>query len=334
MKIFVSVPTVSIVRSTFFSPEVQSYLEKCGQVTYSPLDRHLRPEEFAQYAGDADVLMTGWGHPMIDANLLKGTSIKLIAHTGGSVADYVSSEVYDMGIRVISGNELYAESVAEGALAYMLLALRRMPDYVQEVRSGGWELPCGTEGLLDQTVGIVGMGTISRKLIRLLNLFRVKLKLYSSHPIDRQYLDEIGAVQASIEEIFSTCKIVSLHSALNDQTRGMIGKEHFDLLQDGAVFVNTARGAIVRENELIEALKENRFRAVLDVYEKEPLAADSLLRALPNVYCIPHKGGPTIDRRPFITKRLADDILRFANAQPLQHEITPNRAKRMTRERS
>ena len=333
MKIYVSVPKNSIVQ-TFFSPEARAYLESCGQVTYSPLDRHPLPEEFAQYAADADVLMTGWGHPMITADLLKGTSIKLIAHTGGSVADYVSSEVYDMGIRVISGNELYAESVAEGALAYMLLALRSMSDYVQEVRSGGWTLPQETEGLLDQTVGIVGMGAISRKLIRLLSMFRVKLKLYSSHPIDPQYLSEIGAVQVSMEEIFSTCKIVSLHSSLNDQTRGMIGKRHFDLMQDGAIFINTARGAIVREDELIEALKENRFRAVLDVYEKEPLAVDSPLRTLPNVCCMPHKGGPTTDRRPIITMRLADDIGRFANAEPMQHEIAPDRAKRMTRERS
>lgn len=334
MKIFVSAPLGRIVRDTFFTPDACARLERHFDVSYSPLDRQLLPEEIKQYAGDADVLMTGWGHSMITAQALEGTSIKLIAHTGGSVANCVSPDVYDAGIRVISGNELYAESVAEGAIAYMLLALRRMSDYVQCIRQGGWELPQGTEGLLDQTVGIIGLGAISRHLIRMLKPFRVKLKIYSGHTIDPAYLIENDATQVSLEEIFSTCKIVSLHSALTDSTKGMIGKAQFDLLPDGAVFINTARGAIIREDEMIEALKENRFRAVLDVYEKEPLDVDSSLRTLPNVYCIPHKGGPTQDRRPMVVKALAEDIFRFSRGEAMQHEITKERGKRMTREQS
>ena len=114
----------------------------------------------------------------------------------------------------------------------------------------------------------------------------------------------------------------------------MIGKEHFDLLQDGALFLNTARGAIVREEEMIEALKENRFMAVLDVYCKEPPELDNPLRHLKNVYCMPHQGGPTIDRTPVITMRLADDILGFAGGKPLRFEIAAEYAKRMTKQRS
>ena len=321
------------MRNTFFAPEACAHLERSFDVSYSPLDRQLLPEELKQYAADADVLMTGWGHCVLTAEALEGTSIKLIAHTGGSVADYADPGVYDAGIRVISGNALYAESVAEGTLAYMLLALRRMPDYVEEVRSGGWRLVSETEGLFDQMVGIIGFGTISRDLIRMLKPFRVKLKIYSGHTIDPSYLAENDAVQVSLEEIFSTCKIVSLHSALTDKTRGMIGKEHFDLLQDGAIFINTARGAIVRETELIGALRENRLRAVLDVYEKEPLDAHSPLRSLSNVYCIPHRAGPTLDRRPMVTMALADDILRFSRGEALQYEITSAQANRMTKER-
>ena len=167
----------------------------------------------------------------------------------------------------------------------------------------------------------------------MLKPFRVKLKLYSGYPIDEAFLNENNAIQASLEEIFSTCRVISVHSALNDRTKGMIGKEHFDLLQDGAIFVNTARGAIIREDEMIEALKENRFRAVLDVFCQEPLAQDSPLRCLDNVYCMPHMGGPTADRCPNITLRLADDIQRFANDEALQYEITRDYAKRMTKQR-
>jgi phosphoglycerate dehydrogenase-like enzyme len=336
MKLFVSIPPTVNAWKRFMTEEARAYLEERFDVSYLPLDRLPKPEEVIRYAQDAEILMTGWGHPMIDAAMLEKTSIKLIAHTGGSVADYVAPDVYEMGIKVISGNDLYAESVAEGTVGYMMLALRKLVDYVDDTRAGNWhsERCAPAEGLLDQTVGLVGMGAITKNLIPMLKPFRAKLKLYSGYPIDPEYLEENNAVQASLEEIFSTCKVVSIHSSLNDRTRGMIGKEHFDLLQDGAVFVNTARGAIIREEEMIEALKENRFMAVLDVYCKEPLDLDSPLRSLKNVYCIPHQGGPTSDRTPVVTMRLADDILRFAAGKPLRYEISGEYAKRMTKQRS
>ena len=335
MKVFVAIPRTVNAWKRFMTEEARAYLEERFDVSYFPLDRLPKPEEVTLYAKNADVLMTGWGHPMITGSMLEGTSIKLIAHTGGSVADYVAQDVYEKGIKVISGNDLYAESVAEGTIGYMMLALRKMVDYVEDTRAGYWhsERCAPAEGLLGQTVGLVGMGAITKNLIPMLKPFGVKLKLYSGYPIDAEYLAQNNAVQASLEEIFSTCKVVSIHSALNDRTKGMIGREHFDLLQDGAVFVNTARGAIIREEEMIEALKENRFMAVLDVYCKEPLEPDSPLRSLKNVYCIPHQGGPTSDRTPVVTMRLADDMLRFAEGKPLQYEISREYAKRMTKQR-
>jgi len=288
-------------------------------------------EEIAEYAADADVIITGWAHCLMDAECLKDTSVKLIVHTGGSVGGVVTPDVYDAGIRVISGNDMYADSVAEGVLAYILTLVRKIPDYCNSVREGNWQ-PRGliTEGLLDQTVGIVGMGAISRRVIKLLQPFNVKVKIYSGHPVEESFLREYNAQQVSLEEVFASCKIVSLHSAMNERTKGMIRKKHFDLLQDGSFFLNTARGKLINEEEMIEALKENRFRALLDVYHKEPLPSDSLLRSLPNVYCMPHVAGPTIDRRPMVTMRLADDILRFVNEDPLRMEISKEYAARMT----
>lgn len=335
MKLFVAIPTTVQAWKKFMTDEVRAYLEERFEVSYLNMDRLPTAQEVAQRAGDADVIMTGWGNPMMDRQLLEQTNIKLIAHTGGSVADYVNQDVYATDIKVISGNEMYAESVAEGVVGYMMLALRKMVDYVEDTRNGNWrsEACAPTEGLLDQTIGLVGMGAITRHLIPMLKPFRVKLKLYSGYPIDPDFLAENNAVQASLEEIFSTCKIVSIHSALNDRTKGMIGKEHFDLLQDGAVFINSARGAIIREDEMIEALQTKRFMAVLDVYSKEPPDLDSPLRHLKNVYCMPHVGGPTNDRSPVIAMRLADDIRRFEKGQKLRYEITGEYAKRMTKQR-
>ena len=129
----------------------------------------------------------------MEAEHLEGTNIKVIAHTGGSVADLVAPSVWEAGYKVISGNDMYAESVAEGALTYILMALRRLPHYIKDMKDGGWRSPhlIATNGLLDQTVGLVGMGTITRYLMKMLKPFHVKLKLYSGYPIDEEILKDM-----------------------------------------------------------------------------------------------------------------------------------------------
>ncbi len=154
------------------------------------------------------------------------------------------------------------------------------------------------------------------------------------YAVEEEFLKANNAAQvASLEEISSTCKIISIHSAMSPKTEGMIGKEHFALMQDGALLVNTARGPVIREEELIEALKEQRFSAVLDVFCQEPPAEDSPLRKLENVYCVPHMGGPTLDRRGHITMRLGDNIEKFARGEEMELEIKADAAKRMTKEK-
>lgn len=338
MKVLVVIPKKEergSVYHTFLNEKARAYLEERHEVRYNPYDRELTTEEFREAVRDCDAIITGWGSPTVTYDMLKDSNVKVLAHTGGSVGTVADQSLYENGIRVISGNPIYARSVAEGVIAYMLTGLRRIPYYVNEVRGGGWHGEQGfySEGLLDRTVGIIGLGAISRYLIEMLKAFHVKVKIYSSHTIDPQYLADNNTQQVSLEEIFRTCQIVSLHSALTPKTEGMIGKEHFDLMQDGALFVNTARGHVVREKEMIEVLKTGRIRAVLDVYHKEPMEADNPLRTLKNVYCMPHMGGPTLDRRPVVTMMLADDLIRFENGAPMEGEVSSEAASRMTVEK-
>ena len=106
------------------------------------------------------------------------------------------------------------------------------------------------------------------------------------------------------------------------------------MMQEDAIFINTARGAIIRQDEMIEVLKERpKMRAVLDVFDGEPLKVDSPLRSMPNVYCIPHRGGPTIDRRKYIGMAMARELVHYVNGEPLEHEISLEAASRMTSQR-
>ncbi len=238
-------------------------------------------------------------------------SLKIVAHTGGTVAGLAPLPVFDRGIRVLSGNDIYAESVAESVIAYALTALRDIPKFQNELLHDGWSHPGWyNEGLLDQSVGLIGFGAVARHTVKLLKPFRNPIKVWADFltPEDEE---RWGIKKVTAEEIFTTCKIISLHTALTPETFHSIDRRLLEMIPDGAVFINTARGKIIDEAALTEELKKQRFKAVLDVYEQEPLPMDSGLRGLPNVTLIPHMGGPTIDRRKAVTECLISEIRRL-----------------------
>lgn len=331
MKILVTMP-VSVTRDTFFDAGVRSRMESMGEVEWNDGSAQWGIEDLKSRMKDVDVCMTGWGSARYVKEILDhAPNLKVLAHTGGSVATIVSDELYDRGIVVLSGNQLYAQSVAEGVIAYILCSLRRIIHYANELQKGHWkEVNSQDEGLLDQTIGLVGFGAVARFLVPMLKPFHVKIKVYDPYVKD-EVLKEHGVERDSLENIFSRCRIISLHAAQTPDTHHMIGKRHFELIQDGALFVNTARAGIVDTEAMIEELQKNRFNAFLDVYDVEPLPADSKLIGLPNVILMPHRAGPTVDRRRIVTMALLDDIQRIFNGQKPFLEIGREYAMSMTR---
>ena len=128
-----------------------------------------------------------------------------------------------------------------------------------------------------------------------------------------------------------TCSIVTLHASLTEKSRGMIGRRELELMPKGGVFINTARGAIIRQKEMEAVLAERPdLRAMLDVYDPEPLEEDNPMRKMENVYLMPHKGGPTVDFRATIGATVVEEIARFLRGETLEHEIIKDVASRMT----
>ncbi len=334
MKFLITIP-VGEVRDTFVLRDVREGLMEMGEVVYNDLGRQFTREELKAALGGIDVAITGWGTTGITGDVLENCdSLKLVAHTGGSVADLVDSTTFDKGITVICGNKMFAESVAEGTITYMTSMMRRIPEYVEEIRGGGWQLPYGshTEGLFDRTIGVLGVGAIARNLMEMLRPFRCKFLVWDdNYTVDPDYLASVNARQTTLEEVLTSSSIVSLHASMTASSFGLLGKREFMMMQQGALFINTARGAIVRQDEMIEALQERPdLRAVLDVFEKEPIDADSPLRKMENVYLMPHMAGPTIDRRPAIGRAMLADIRSFFAGGALVHAIGAAAASRMT----
>lgn len=332
IKVLVTMPS-GLIRDSFIPPALAARLEAECNVRWNMLERNYTQAELAEAIGDAQVCLTGWGSAQFTADVLdKAPNLKVIAHTGGTVASLVDDAAYDRGIWVLSGNELYARSVGEGVICYMLAALRDIPKFANCVQQEGWPQPGWfNEGLLDQRVGLVGFGAVARYTAEMLKAFNVELLICSGHMTDEEAAAH-GARKASIEEIFSTCKVVSLHMAATPQTHHQVNGRLLSMLQDGALLVNTARGSVIDEAALAEALKTRRFKAILDVYEQEPLPDDSPLRGLENCILIPHMGGPTLDRRKFVTAALMEDFQKLLiSGQPSRLEIDRQTARHMTR---
>ena len=139
MKILVTVGAGEVFDS-FFTPKVREVLEGLGEVEYNATGHQAyTKEELIRHVKDVDILITGWGTPRVDEDVMKEASrLKIHAHTGGTMATMTCKEEYDRGVIVLSGNDLFAKSVAEGTLAYTLMALRKMYEDVNSMKSGGW----------------------------------------------------------------------------------------------------------------------------------------------------------------------------------------------------
>lgn len=315
--------------------------EACIKTLHSLGEVRFNESQTEQYEGAAlsdilrcaDVVMTGWGCPCIGAHALPDDArVKLIVHTGGSVATLVDEMTFARGIRVCTANEIYAKSVAEGTVAYILASLRRIPHWNAQVQQKCWPSfdEAGTKGLLNRSVGLIGYGAIARHLVRMLRPFDVTIRVHADFLTEADCARD-GIIKASLDEIAETCDIISLHNSLTPETTGMIGRAFLSKIRDGALFINTARGLIVDEAALADELSTGRFSAVLDVYVKEPLPPDSRLRGLENVLLMPHVAGPTVDRHAFVGREMVAEIDRFTNGEPLRYQIGQEAAMRMTR---
>ena len=330
MKFVVTMPEGPVF-DTFWSPDARRQLESLGDVQWNTLGRQLTPEELAARLHGADVCVTGWGAPVFDERVLSGAdALRLIAHTGGSVKPYVTDLCYQRGVRVLSGNRVFAESVAEGVVAYALASLRRIPLYSTQLQGGYWNSRIENRGLLERRVGIVGYGMIARNVIEMLRPFHCPISVYSRH-LPPHALQTQGLEQSGLEELFATCDVISLHSGMTPENRHMITQPLLRSMKPGALLINTARGALIDEPALCRVLSERPdLSAALDVYETEPLPEGHPLHALDNVLLMPHMGGPTIDRRSAVTRSVLGDIRHFLAGEPMDCEISRSYAEKMS----
>ena len=334
MKILISFAN-DIIMDTFFTEDNIKLAESLADVVWCRGAEATSKEKIKKLIADCDVYVTCWGSLALDAELLDAApNLKLLLHLGSTVTPVATPEVWERGVRVISAFDYFSESTAEGAIAYMLAALRRIPFYNDRLKDGRVWFEDGdtTDGLIYKTVGIVSYGGVGRHIVKKLSVFNVNLKVYDIAPIPREDKERYGIEECSLEELFSSCDVISLHTPYNDKTHHMVDEKLLSMIRKGALFVNTARGPIVDQQALTRHLARGDFNAALDVYEKEPIDMDDPLLSLPNVLMLPHHGGVTTNLRSVLTRDLLTEAADFIkHGASLKNEVHPGYAKNMSK---
>jgi D-3-phosphoglycerate dehydrogenase / 2-oxoglutarate reductase len=255
--------------------------------------------------------------------------LEMVAVSRGGPVNVDLAAADRAGVAVAQAPGRNAAAAAEYAVGMALAALRRIPLADRELRDGRWrgDLYAYDEAGLEldgATVGLVGYGAIGRIVARVLGAFGATV-LVADPYTDATTAETDGVRLVGLEELLRSSSVVSLHARLSDETRGMIGARELDLLPEGAVLVNTARGglldsSVVDSGHLPEALRSGRLGGLaLDVYDVEPPPDDWPLHGVPNVVATPHLAGATKQTAHRAAAIAAGEAARFLRGEPLRH---------------
>ncbi|MFA6240515.1 MAG: hydroxyacid dehydrogenase [Candidatus Hydrogenedentales bacterium] len=277
---------------------------------------------------NVEIVLTGWGGPKMDASFLDNApKLKAVFHAAGSIRPIVTDVFWSRGISISSAWAANAIPVAEYTLSQILFALKqghkamrslRTTRNFEAVRAAIREAPCAH----GSTVGIVGLGMIGRLVVERLKPFDLKILAYDPYASSEASRDSYLEM-TSLEDLFARSDVVSLHAPWIPETVGMITGAHIASMKPNATFINTARGALVREQELINALTmRTDLSALLDVTYPEPPEKDSPLWEMENVFMTPHMAGAMGSECHRMGEYMLEELRRFLDGQPLQWQVT------------
>jgi len=314
MKVFVSrnIPGTSLER-----------LKNSGnEVSISEFDRPATAEELLERGKGCDAVMTLLTDK-IDGEVLDaiGPQLKIVSNYAVGFDNVNVDEATERGVVVTNTpSDEVNEAVAEHTWALMLALARRIVEADEATRRGaykGWEpgIFLGTN-MVGKTLGVIGLGNIGAMTARRARGWKMRV-LYNKRSRDENAEKELGVEFADIDRLYAESDFISLHVPLTDETRHMINKNAFDKMKKGVILVNTARGPIVNEQDLVDAIRDGKLRgAGLDVYDNEPNIHPELV-AMENVIVTPHIASATWEAREKMGHMAVDAILKvFAGVKP------------------
>ncbi|MCL4506898.1 MAG: hydroxyacid dehydrogenase [Chloroflexi bacterium] len=284
---------------------------------------HANPSVLAE----ADVILSGWGCPVFDAELLAAAPrLKAVFYGSGSIKELVTDAFWARGIVISSAWAANAVPVVEYALAHILFGLKCGWQHVASLKREKRTVRYPVAGAFGSTVGIVSLGMIGRMVVERLKTFDVRIIAYDPYVTPAQGAQS-GVEMVTLDELFRRADVVSVHTPWLKETEGLISGAHLASMKPYSTFINSSRGAVVREDEMIAVLQQRAdLVAVLDVTHPEPPAPDSPLYTLTNVVLTPHIAGSMDSECRRMGQYMIAELERYIAGQPLQYSLTRERA--------
>ncbi|WP_052431079.1 phosphoglycerate dehydrogenase [Robinsoniella peoriensis] len=279
--------------SRYCAPGKKLLMDYGCEVIENPYQRPLQFEELKDLTGDADGVIAGvesWNEELYKLS----PNLKGIARFGVGVDNIDLKGARDHGITVTNCPGMNAPAVAEQAVSLMLCLTRQIPCLYNAVREGRWDRTMSHE-LRSRTVGLLGFGAIARNVAKRLMGFEPRVIAYDKYPDYRQ-AEQYGVELVSMEEVLRNSDIISMHLPANEETRHIINEKTISEMKDGVLLVNTARGSLVDEAALAEALQSGKAGGMgTDVFEQEPADLTNPLFSFPQYIATPHTSAETFE---------------------------------------
>ncbi len=279
-------------------------------------------DELLKVIGEYEALIVR-SQTRVDEEVLKAAKkLKIIGRAGVGVDNIDIDAATQRGVVVVNAPGGNTISTAEHTIALMLAAARRIPQADRSVKSGKWERKkfMGIE-LRGKTVGVIGLGRVGYEVAKRCKALEMNVIAYDPY-VQRERAEKIGVKLVDLDTLLREADVITVHVPRTKETIGLIGREEFAKMKDGVIIINAARGGIVDEKALYEAVKNGKvFAAALDVYEKEPPDANNPLFELENVVTTPHIAASTREAQLNVGMIIAEDIVNMAKGLPVRNAV-------------
>lgn len=310
-----------------YGPDEHRDIESLVDI-YAPLQTRESVKAEPSVLHDAEFIFSGWGMPETDKDFLDAApNLKVVFYGSGTIKYFIRDVFWERGIRITSAYAANGVPVAEYTLSQILFCLKRGWYYARTIKLGGRYIPHEpVPGAYGSVVGIISLGMIGRYVCELLKSFDVRVIAYDPFAT-RETAASLNVELCSLDDVFKRADVVSLHTPWLKETENMITGEHLMSMKQGAAFINTSRGAVVREGEMIDALQRRPdLQAVLDVTWPEPPVPGSPLYTLPNVILTPHIAGSMSNECGRMGRYMVEELRRYLAGEPMRWEISRERA--------
>lgn len=297
-------------------------LRAAGAVEVADTDAPLPREELLRLVAGAEAIVALL-HARVDGELLDaaGSQLRCVANVAVGYDNVDLAAAAERGVAVTNTPGVLDDATADLTMGLILAAARRLGEGERLIRSGrAWRWSMSFmlgHDLRGTRLGIVGLGGIGRRVAERARAFGMSIAYCNRRAADPAVVAALGAERLELEELLASADVVSLHCPLSEETRHLISSPRLALMKPGSILVNAARGPIVDEAALVEALREGRLgAAALDVYEHEPEVHPGL-RELDNVTLVPHLGSATVETRRAMAELAARNAIAAVRGEPL-----------------